>query len=94
MSYLSEAHNDWHTANGRFATCPLDCGANEPVISECPACGELAYNFPSSPTTDRDCTDPAACDAIVAALMAEAEAAKALVPSLVLDDPWAVEPPF
>jgi len=29
MSWLSEAHNDWHTINGRNVTCPLDCGAGE-----------------------------------------------------------------
>lgn len=29
MSWLSEAHNDWHTANGWDRVCPLDCGAGE-----------------------------------------------------------------
>lgn len=26
MSYLSEAHNEWHAVNGHDAICPLDCG--------------------------------------------------------------------
>lgn len=29
MSYIAEAHNDWHTVNGWNATCPFDCGAGE-----------------------------------------------------------------
>jgi len=30
MSYLAEAHSDWHAAHGAYATCPLDCGAMSP----------------------------------------------------------------
>ena len=29
MTYISEAHNEWHTVNGASAVCPLDCGAGE-----------------------------------------------------------------
>lgn len=28
MSYLSEAHNQWHAINGPYG-CPLDCGIGE-----------------------------------------------------------------
>lgn len=31
MSYLADAHRDWHTVNGKYAVCPLDCGASEIV---------------------------------------------------------------
>jgi hypothetical protein len=27
MSYLADAHNDWHAVNGWNAGCPLDCAA-------------------------------------------------------------------
>lgn len=29
MSFLSEAHDQWHAMNGRYAVCDLDCGASE-----------------------------------------------------------------
>lgn len=29
MSYLSEAHAEWHAVNGHDAVCPLDCGVGE-----------------------------------------------------------------
>ena len=29
MSWLADAHRDWHTVNGWDVMCPLDCGANE-----------------------------------------------------------------
>ena len=29
MSWLSDAHQEWHHVNGRYAVCPLDCGAGE-----------------------------------------------------------------
>jgi hypothetical protein len=29
MSWLSEAHEEWHLVNGKYACCPLDCGASE-----------------------------------------------------------------
>lgn len=32
MSYLAEAHADWHAVNGRDAVCPLDCGIGEGLI--------------------------------------------------------------
>lgn len=28
---LSDQHNEWHLVNGRYSTCPLDCGAGEAV---------------------------------------------------------------
>ena len=31
MSYLSDAHAEWHAVNGAYATCPLDCGAISPA---------------------------------------------------------------
>ena len=31
MAWLSDAHNEWHTVNGKYASCPLDCGINEGV---------------------------------------------------------------
>lgn len=31
MSYLSEAHAQWHQIYGKYATCELDCGAGEVV---------------------------------------------------------------
>lgn len=41
MSYLSDAHRDWHAVNGAYNTeCPLDCGA----ISPEQAAAEDAYN--------------------------------------------------
>lgn len=32
MSYLAEAHADWHAVHGKFAVCPLDCGIGEGEI--------------------------------------------------------------
>lgn len=29
MSYLADAHRDWHTAHGWNVVCPLDCGVGE-----------------------------------------------------------------
>lgn len=35
MSYLSDAHRDWHAVNGAYNTnCPLDCGAISPEQAE------------------------------------------------------------
>ena len=31
MSYLSDAHAQWHQIYGKYATCDLDCGAGEVV---------------------------------------------------------------
>ena len=50
MSWLADAHRDWHTVNGANAMCPLDCGANEadegyddeqPALVRCGWCHEL-----------------------------------------------------
>ena len=27
MSWINDAHTEWHTVNGWRAVCPLDCGA-------------------------------------------------------------------
>lgn len=29
MSFLAEAHADWHAVNGKYSVCDLDCGAGE-----------------------------------------------------------------
>jgi hypothetical protein len=34
MSWLSEAHTEWHTVNGRYEVCPLDCGVAEGMYDE------------------------------------------------------------
>jgi hypothetical protein len=40
MSYLADAHAEWHAVNGAYANCPLDCGAMSPAEAE----AEAAYN--------------------------------------------------
>lgn len=78
MSWLSEGHAEWHTVHGQYATCPLDCGANEPWVDECPGCGGLIVTYPSDPGhPTRDCPDPAACDAVMAEATARWEAERA-----------------
>jgi hypothetical protein len=33
MSYISEAHTEWHVVNGAYnSACPLDCGAMSPAM--------------------------------------------------------------
>lgn len=35
MSWISEAHADWHAVNGAYnSNCPLDCGAMSPEARE------------------------------------------------------------
>lgn len=34
MSFIAEAHREWHLVHGARATCPLDCGASEPTPEE------------------------------------------------------------
>lgn len=35
MSYLSDAHSEWHIVNGKYnPLCPLDCGALDPKHAE------------------------------------------------------------
>lgn len=34
MSFIADAHREWHTVHGARATCPLDCGASEPTLEE------------------------------------------------------------
>lgn len=97
-NYIAEAHADWHVFNGKFAICPWDCGANEPDVWECAGCGAEFASYPSNPDeVYRDCSDPAACDVIIAKEAAkfkalqEAEAA-AKAAQNAANDPWAVIP--
>jgi hypothetical protein len=101
MSWMSEAHDQWHHIHGKFASCPLDCGINEPDVHTCPGCGGDIIIYPSDPVAIRDCTDIPACDAVMAAEAAAWEAAeaarRAAIQSVPWDDPWAgndPEPPF
>lgn len=34
MAWLADAHNEWHTVNGRYEVCPLDCGVTEGLYDE------------------------------------------------------------
>lgn len=69
MSWISDGHAEWHAVNGKYATCPLDCGANEPFASQCSVCGEFTYEFPSDPGNPAiGCSNPAACNAAKPAL--------------------------
>lgn len=34
MTYLADAHRDWHAVHGLNAVCPLDCGAGEAVMED------------------------------------------------------------
>lgn len=34
MSYLADAHSEWHAVHGAYAICPLDCGAMSPEQAE------------------------------------------------------------
>lgn len=29
MSWIADAHREWHTVHGQNTVCPLDCGAGE-----------------------------------------------------------------
>lgn len=50
---LSEAHAQWHSVHGKYATCDLDCGASEaldremyepqPKAIRCGHCREVHY---------------------------------------------------
>jgi len=53
---------------GAFATCNLDCGADEPWEWECRACGKVCVEYPSEPgKVYGDCVDAAACKVIIEA---------------------------
>lgn len=84
MSWLAEAHTEWHTAFGWDQTCPLDCGASEGYYAEC-YCGE---------GLDLDCQSTcgkAECIAAHAQALAQAEARKAAE----APNPWeGFDPPF
>ena len=34
MSWIAEAHADWHTVHGQYVTCPLDCLAGDTFAYE------------------------------------------------------------
>lgn len=34
MSWISDAHAQWHAVHGAYETCPLDCGAMSPEQRE------------------------------------------------------------
>ena len=34
MSHISDAHSEWHLVHGKYAVCPLDCGAQSPEAWE------------------------------------------------------------
>jgi hypothetical protein len=34
MSWLADAHRDWHTVHGQMVVCPLDCGVTEGLDDE------------------------------------------------------------
>lgn len=34
MSFIADAHREWHVVYGSQAVCPLDCGANEGAMAE------------------------------------------------------------
>lgn len=96
MSYIAEAHAEWHFVHGKFASCPLDCGVNEPYVWACEGCGGEMVEYPSDPgKVYRACTDEATCDMIISEKAAErraAEAEREAEAALVGGDPW--DPPF
>lgn len=100
MSQISEDHQQWHQIYGAFATCNLDCGANEPYVNECEACGEIAYAYPSDPgAVYGGCVDVAACEVITeaqnAVYFANKEAEKAAyIAAFDPINPWAAYPAF
>lgn len=93
MSFLSEGHTEWHYANGKYATCPLDCGASEVNVFDCVVCGASCAEYRDGASAGRDCADPAACDEVLAEfrrvleeeVAAEEAARKAREANL---DPW------
>ena len=100
MSYLSEAHAEWHAVNGRYAACPLDCGAGEPIVDYCPVEGCEGYEiaYPGQEPHVEPCTaSPEAHAAYAAEVAAETAAweARMAAESAALD-PWAgqPDPPF
>lgn len=66
MNFLADAHAEWHHANGAHATCPLDCGASEVEVFDCVVCGASCAEYRDGASAGRDCTDPAACDKVLA----------------------------
>lgn len=68
MSWLSDGHAEWHYVNGKYATCPLDCGASEVHEQEfeCAICGAFGVEFSNDTPDYRECTDVAACDKAMA----------------------------
>ena len=100
MSQISQDHAQWHQMYGAFATCNLDCGADEPWVNECQACGQLFVEYPSEPgKVYGDCVDPAACEVITeaqtAVYFAKKEAEKAAyIAAYDPMNPWAAYPAY
>lgn len=40
MTWIADAHRQWHSAHGQFAVCPLDCGVGEGMDEPDPMPGE------------------------------------------------------
>jgi hypothetical protein len=83
MSFISDAHNEWHTANGWSNGCPLDCAASQPPEpDQCGFCGDYI---------DAECGRPecAVAEAVLAAREAKTcEVTAALKAAQPQDDPW------
>lgn len=60
MSYLIEAHNEWHLLNGATAICPLDCGQGEDLDEEVygPPAAFVGSATPASQAKPVDANDP------------------------------------
>lgn len=81
MSYLAEAHFEWHAVNGAYAVCPLDCGAGEAAMLAAEAEAEAAADWAALSDDER------------AELTAEAEAqAAARAAAEAARDPWDAAP--
>jgi hypothetical protein len=52
---LSDAHADWHAVNGRYALCPLDCGAMSPADRESDALIEAISYYDETGTASIRC---------------------------------------
>lgn len=86
MTYLSEAHTEWHTIHGWDQGCPLDCFDPYEGWWTCD-CGS-SYG-PSESCPRIACAMLDGIDALLYAL--DREDAEARIPA---SDPWAIDPPF
>lgn len=107
MSYLSEAHAEWHAVHGKYACCPLDCGAGEPIVDYCgvEGCEGVTIQYPGQEAHTEPCTaSPEAHAEARARWAAEAAAWEAKrAAEAAAWDPWAgqsasvigyADPPF